>query len=58
MYSIAHRISDNDVILCPNKMLNCHYMDIWFDTEDAAWQAIQMFYNELVWYFTEYKDSL
>ena len=58
MYSIAYRIFDNDVKLCPNKMINCHYIDIWFDTEDAAWQAINMFYNELIWYFTEYKDSL
>ena len=58
MYSIAYRIFDNNVKLCPNKMINCHYMDIWFDTEDVAWQAINMFYNELIWYFTEYKDSL
>lgn len=58
MYSIAYRIFDNNVKLCPNKMINCHYMDIWFDTEDVARQAINMFYNELIWYFTEYKDSL
>lgn len=58
MYNITYRIFDNDVKLCPNKMINCHYIDICFDTEDVAWQAINMFYNELIWYFTEYKDSL
>ena len=58
MYSISYHIFDNNVKLSPNKMINCHYMDIWFDTEDAAWQAINLFYNELIWYFTDYKDSL
>ena len=58
MYSITYCIFNEDVKLKPNKMINCHYMDIWFDTEDVAWQAINMFYNELIWYFTEYKDSL
>lgn len=58
MYSITYCIFNEDVKLKPNKMINCHYMDIWFDTEDATWQAINMFYDELIWYFTEYKDSL
>lgn len=31
---------------------------IYFDTEATANLAIETFYDELVWYFTEYKDSL
>ena len=31
---------------------------IYFDTEEAVELAIKTFYDELVWYFTEYKDSL
>lgn len=31
---------------------------IYFDSEETTQLAIDTFYNELVWYFTEYKDSL
>lgn len=31
---------------------------IYFDSNDAAQQAIETFHDELIWYFTEYKDSL
>lgn len=34
------------------------YMGPWFDTLHAAAQAIEVFKDELIWYFTEYKDSL
>ena len=42
---------------------NCAYgvqgfNTIFFDTEEAVELAIKTFYDELVWYFTEYKDSL
>lgn len=30
----------------------------WFDSQDAGAQAINEFHDELIWYFTEYKDSL
>ena len=40
----------------------CHitrcFGDIYFDTAEAANLAISTFHDELVWYFTEYKDSL
>ena len=40
----------------------CHitryFGGIYFDTEEAAQLAIDTFRDELVWYFTEYKDSL
>lgn len=31
---------------------------IYFDSEETAQAAINEFHNELIWYFTEYKDSL
>ena len=31
---------------------------IYFDTEETAKKAIETFEDELIWYFTEYKDSL
>lgn len=30
----------------------------WFDNQHAGAQAIETFRDELIWYFTEYKDSL
>lgn len=35
-----------------------YFGGIFFDTPEAAKLAIETFYDELVWYFTEYKDSL
>lgn len=29
-----------------------------FDSEEAAQRAIKTFHDELIWYFTQYKDSL
>ena len=31
---------------------------IYFDSEETALAAINEFHDELIWYFTEYKDSL
>lgn len=31
---------------------------IYFDTKETAQKAIEEFKDELIWYFTEYKDSL
>jgi hypothetical protein len=31
---------------------------IYFDTQKTAEKAIETFKDELIWYFTEYKDSL
>ena len=32
--------------------------NIYFETANAAQLAIETFHDELIWYFTEYKDSL
>lgn len=34
------------------------FADIYFDTKESAQLAIDTFKDELIWYFTEYKDSL
>lgn len=31
---------------------------IYFDSEQTAWDAIDEYCDELIWYFTEYKDCL
>lgn len=50
---------------CPNNVVRpikgwdvCSAFAIYFDTEKAANLAVETFHDELVWYFTEYKDSL
>ena len=56
-YYICVKHGTNEVVY------NCAYgvqgfNTIYFDTEEAVELAIKTFYDELVWYFTEYKDSL
>lgn len=35
-----------------------HFGVIYFNSKEAAQKAIDTFHDELIWYFTEYKDSL
>lgn len=37
---------------------NCRGFEIYFDSQETAERAIEEFKDELIWYFTEYKDSL
>ena len=37
---------------------SCKGFEIYFDSYEVAEQAIKKFKDELIWYFTEYKDSL
>lgn len=37
---------------------NCRNFEIYFDSYEVAERAIKEFEDELIWYFTEYKDSL
>lgn len=37
---------------------NCRNFETYFDSCGVAERAIEEFKNELIWYFTEYKDSL
>lgn len=67
-FAVEHRTKDN-----PSEKFYIYYMKQvglqvarntdkyigpWFDTLHAAAQAIEAFKDELIWYFTEYKDSL
>ena len=49
---------DDKKIYC-TEIGNMEYFgDIYFDSVGAAGLAIDTFHDELMWYFTEYKDSL
>ncbi len=49
--------SDN-VIYIDSYMCAQDFGCVYFDTEETAKAAIDAFHDELIWYFTEYKDSL
>ena len=39
-------------------VISTYVGDIYFDSSDTTMLAVREFYDELVWYFEEYKDSL
>lgn len=39
-------------------VISTYLGDIYFDSSDTTMLAVREFYDELVWYFEEYKDSL
>ena len=56
-YYICVKNATNEIVY------NCAYTvqgfnTIYFDTKETVELAINTFHDELVWYFTEYKDSL
>lgn len=50
--------NSNDELGAAYSVLHNYFGVIYFDTEKAAKLAIETFHDELIWYFTEYKDSL
>ena len=56
-YSIFYDYSSHEVMVGTDIFLRYHGT-IYFDSGEAAQLAIDTFHDELVWYFTEYKDSL
>lgn len=48
----------NKELFVETEMLGHSFGMIVFDSKEAAELAIDAFYDELMWYFTEYKDSL
>ena len=56
-YSIFYDYSKHKIIVGTDTFLR-YYGTIYFDSREAAQLAIDTFHNELIWYFTEYKDSL
>lgn len=50
-----HRVKELQV----DSWCMCHeFGSIFFDSKESAKLAIDTFHDELIWYFTEYKDSL
>lgn len=50
--------NSNDELGAAYSVLHNYFGVIYFDTEKTAKLAIETFHDELIWYFTEYKDSL
>lgn len=56
-YKITYLHESNK--LYPEDVYNIHdFGSIYFDSAETACKAIDTFHDELIWYFTEYKDSL
>lgn len=49
--------SGDGLFAFPHRFRQCHGA-IYFDRKDDVRSAIDTFHDELIWYFTEYKDSL
>ena len=50
-------IRDSNLLQLRRDTVNS-FIGPWFDNQHAGAQAIETFHDELIWYFTEYKDSL
>lgn len=56
-YEIYYYHKDQDINTSPCQTCQ-NFGSIYFDTLETAKAAIEEFKDELLWYFTEYKDSL
>lgn len=56
-WCIAYGCGTNELCLSESGLVKRHGV-IYFDDPEDAKAAIETFRNELIWYFTEYKDSL
>ncbi len=56
-YRIMYNHDENELIIEDNQFMQT-LGSVYFDSEKNASLAITAFHDELVWYFTEYKDSL
>ena len=56
-FKIVFDQNDKDIYVDDNQFIQL-YGAIYFDTKKIAQLAIDTFKDELLWYFTEYKDSL
>lgn len=56
-YYIFYNHEVNKIIIENNQFFHT-YNTIYFDSHTTAQRAIDAFYDDLVWYFTEYKDSM
>lgn len=54
-WTILYASEDREIK--PNYLMNYRYFgNIWFDTKEHCQQVIDEFYDELMWYFTEFKN--
>ena len=56
-YYINYDFEDNKISIGDKSFLR-YFGAIYFDSRKTAQAAINEFHDELIWYFTEYKDSL
>lgn len=56
-FSILYDYSDNEIAV-ERDIYGRYYGIVYFDSIETARLAIETFHDELIWYFTEYKDSL
>ena len=56
-YNIYYNYNKHEIMIDQNIYYRYHGI-IYFDSVKIAQLAIETFHDELVWYFTEYKDSL
>ena len=56
-YRLYYDYLDEEFFIDSNKSYR-DFGQIYFDTEETAKLAVKTFKNELLWYFTEYRDSL
>ena len=50
-------LRDSNLLQLKRDTMN-RFIGPWFDNQHAGAQAIETFHDELIWYFTEYRDSL
>ena len=55
-FGIALDYNDEELWVTKRHITRC-FGEIHFDTEELARKAIEKFQDDLMWYFTEYKDS-
>lgn len=56
-FSILYDYSDNEIAV-ERDIYGRYHGIVYFDSIETARLAIETFHDELIWYFTEYKDSL
>lgn len=54
LYTICFEPQDNKIFA--DDWVTRHFGEIYFDTEEHCQQVIEEFHDELLWYFTEFKD--
>ena len=56
-YSISFEHIDKNIYISDISTIE-YFGNIYFDSKETAQLAIDTFHDELIWYFTKYKDSL